>query len=44
MSRDAAAARDFYTGALGLHMQADGDYLHTGGLPGSKHFAVWPDP
>ncbi len=42
VSRDAAAARDFYTGALGLRMEADGDYLHTGVLPGSKHFAVWP--
>ena len=42
VSRDAAAARDFYTEALGLRMEADGDYLHTGRLDGAKHFAVWP--
>ena len=39
---DVAAARAFYVDALGLSLQADGDYLHTGGLAGVKHFALWP--
>jgi len=42
ISREPAASRQFYTGALGLALEADGDYLHSGDLDGARHFAVWP--
>jgi catechol 2,3-dioxygenase-like lactoylglutathione lyase family enzyme len=43
--RDPAASRKFYTGALGLDLDEDASgYLHTGGLDGVKHFALWPLP
>jgi catechol 2,3-dioxygenase-like lactoylglutathione lyase family enzyme len=42
ISRDAAASKEFWAGALGIRFEADGDYLHTGDLDGSKHYAVWP--
>ena len=41
--RDAAASREFYSGALGLPFKEDANgYLHTGELDGVKHFALWP--
>ena len=42
IAADPAAARAFYVEGLGLALHADGDYLHTGDLAGTKHFAVWP--
>jgi catechol 2,3-dioxygenase-like lactoylglutathione lyase family enzyme len=41
--RDPGASRKFYCEALGLPLKEDADgYLHTGGLDGVKHFALWP--
>jgi catechol 2,3-dioxygenase-like lactoylglutathione lyase family enzyme len=41
--RDPAASRGFYCEALGLAFEEDSSgYLHTGGLDGVKHFALWP--
>jgi catechol 2,3-dioxygenase-like lactoylglutathione lyase family enzyme len=41
--RDQAASRKFYSTELGLPFKEDADgYLHTGGLDGVKHFALWP--
>jgi len=41
--RNPAASRKFYADALGLPFQEDTNgYLHTGGLDGVKHFALWP--
>jgi catechol 2,3-dioxygenase-like lactoylglutathione lyase family enzyme len=41
--RDLAASRAFYSGILRLPLEEDADgYLHTGGLDGVKHFALWP--
>jgi catechol 2,3-dioxygenase-like lactoylglutathione lyase family enzyme len=41
--RDLAASRKFYSEALGLAFKEDANgYLHTGGLDGVKHFALWP--
>jgi hypothetical protein len=41
--RDAVASRKFYWETLGLPLKVDaGGYLHTGGLEGVKHFALWP--
>src|SRR5689334_20563419 len=41
--RDAVACRKFYSGALGLPFEEETNgYLHTGGLDGVKHFALWP--
>ena len=42
ISREPVASRRFYADALGIAFEADGDYLHTGDLDGSRHFAVWP--
>lgn len=38
----AEAARDLYVNTLGISMQAEGEYLHTGDLPGVKGFGLWP--
>jgi catechol 2,3-dioxygenase-like lactoylglutathione lyase family enzyme len=41
--RDPAKSRPFYLEALGLPFKEDaGGYLHTSGLDGAKHFALWP--
>src|SRR5579864_5418817 len=41
--RNPAASRKFYSEALGLLFKEDvNGYLHTGGLDGLKHFALWP--
>jgi catechol 2,3-dioxygenase-like lactoylglutathione lyase family enzyme len=41
--RDPAPSRKFYSEALGLPLNEDSSgYLHTGGLDGVKHFALWP--
>ena len=41
--RDPAASRKFYSETLGVAFEEDADgYLHTGGLDGVKHFALWP--
>lgn len=38
-----AASTALYLDALGLSLQAEeGGYFHTEGLPGVKHFALWP--
>ena len=41
--RDPAASRTFYCEALALPFkEAATGYLYTGGLDGTKHFALWP--
>jgi Glyoxalase-like domain len=41
--RDSVASRTFYSETLRLPLKEDADgYLHTGGLDGVKHFALWP--
>ncbi len=41
--RDADAARAFYQNDLGLSFEgADGDYVFTHKLEGTKHFGLWP--
>jgi catechol 2,3-dioxygenase-like lactoylglutathione lyase family enzyme len=41
--RDPAPSRKFYSEALGLPLNEDSSgYLHTGGVDGVKHFALWP--
>lgn len=40
--RDVPAARRFYGEALGLPLQDEDDYLHTGELDGVKAFGAWP--
>jgi len=41
--RDRVASRKFYSDTLGLPFKEDDNgYLHTGGLDGVKHFALWP--
>jgi len=41
--RDPVASRTFYSEVLGLPLKEDANgYLHTGGLDGVKHFALWP--
>ncbi|MFP5233384.1 MAG: VOC family protein [Acidobacteriota bacterium] len=41
--RDAAASRKFYSESLRIRFQEDASgYLHTSGLDGVKHFALWP--
>jgi catechol 2,3-dioxygenase-like lactoylglutathione lyase family enzyme len=40
---DPAASRKFYSEALGLSFKEETNgYLHTDGLDGVKHFALWP--
>ncbi len=40
--RDVTQSQTFYRETLGLPLQKEGDYLHTGALEGVKHFALWP--
>lgn len=40
--RDNEASRRLYLDTLGLQMEADGDYIHTGDLDGARYFALWP--
>jgi len=41
--RDPDASRSFYREALGLSFEgAEGDYLFTHNLDGTKHFGLWP--
>jgi extradiol dioxygenase family protein len=42
ISVDVPATRRFYGDALGLPLQEEDDYLHTGDVDGVKHFAAWP--
>jgi len=43
IDRDVEASRKLYAGALGIAFTEEtGAYLHTGGLSGAKHFALWP--
>jgi catechol 2,3-dioxygenase-like lactoylglutathione lyase family enzyme len=42
ITADPAASARLYRDALGIEFDAIGDYLHTGGLEGSKHFGLWP--
>ena len=41
---DPRSSRELYIDALGLPLAASpgSDYLHSEGIEGSKHFAVWP--
>lgn len=40
--RDIAASRSLYRDALGIPFEGDeNDYLHTGGLDGCRHLALW---
>ena len=41
--RDPDSSRSFYADALGLSFEgADGDYVFTHKLEGTKHFGLWP--
>jgi catechol 2,3-dioxygenase-like lactoylglutathione lyase family enzyme len=40
--REQQASEAFYVSTLGLSLEREGEYLHTGQLPGVKHFALWP--
>jgi catechol 2,3-dioxygenase-like lactoylglutathione lyase family enzyme len=44
ITRDPAASRELYVGALGLPLTSseDDDYLHSEKVGGSKHFGIWP--
>jgi hypothetical protein len=43
IDRDIAQSRALYSESLGISFREDaGGYLHTGALPGAKHFALWP--
>lgn len=42
IASDITTNRAFFGEQLGIHLTADGDYLHTANLDGAKHFAVWP--
>ena len=43
IDRDVDESRALYGESLGIAFKEDaGGYLYTGGLPGAKHFAVWP--
>jgi catechol 2,3-dioxygenase-like lactoylglutathione lyase family enzyme len=44
IAADPPASRRLYVDTLGLPLESgvDGEYFHTGGLPGCKHFGVWP--
>ncbi len=39
--RDMATSRAFYEETLGLQMEGEDDYRHTGAVDGVKHFALW---
>ena len=39
---DMEMSRRLYGEALGLPLEGDETYLHTGGVEGVKHFALWP--
>lgn len=40
--KDMEAARQLYGETLGLPLEGDATYLHTGEVDGVKHFALWP--
>src|ERR1019366_1104420 len=40
--KDQTLSESLYLDALGLPLEKDGNYLHTGKLKGVKHFALWP--
>ncbi len=40
--RDMGTSREFYQSALALPLEGDDGYMHTAGLDGVKHFALWP--
>lgn len=43
IDRDVTQSRALYSESLGISFHEDaGGYLHTGALPGAKHFALWP--
>ena len=43
IDHDIAQSRALYGESLGISFKEDaGGYLHTGALPGAKHFALWP--
>ncbi|HZZ38355.1 MAG TPA: VOC family protein [Acidobacteriaceae bacterium] len=43
IDRDIDQSRMLYSESLGISFKEDaGGYLHTGALPGVKHFALWP--
>jgi Glyoxalase/Bleomycin resistance protein/Dioxygenase superfamily len=40
--RDMETSRKLYGEAFGLPLEGDSTYLHTAGVEGVKHFALWP--
>jgi len=40
--QDMETSRRLYGETLGLPLEGDATYLHTGGVEGVKHFALWP--
>ncbi len=43
IDQDIDQSRMLYSESLGISFKEDaGGYLHTGALPGAKHFALWP--
>jgi hypothetical protein len=44
ITSDTAGGARLYRDALGLPLEAaeSDDYLHSGDIPGSPHFGVWP--
>lgn len=40
--QDMESSRRLYGEALGLPLEGDATYLHTGDVDGVKHFALWP--
>jgi len=39
---DMETSRQLYGQTLGLPLEGDATYLHTGEVEGAKHFALWP--
>src|SRR5262245_17880793 len=44
VAADPQRSRELYVAALGLPLEPDngGEYFHSEGIEGSKHFGVWP--
>jgi catechol 2,3-dioxygenase-like lactoylglutathione lyase family enzyme len=40
--QDMETSRQLYGKTLGLPLEGDATYLHTGDIDGVKHFALWP--
>ena len=42
IGQDMETSRQLYGETLGLPLEGDATYLHTGSVAGAKHFALWP--